>query len=180
MLTVLQFWGALVLPLLLTTRRQLLKYLDWKRQRLGQQRAQRRQQRRAGRAAHAGGAGSGGGGAAAGGSSKSSPESVTTGGTGGTVPINSNSDSGRSSSLSSDSLDEVPARYGDPPPRLSLGQLLKPARRGGKPHPEDWQYECAARLMADLHASWLQLALLAVGLTQMYAWHVTLFPALAA
>lgn len=39
------------------------------------------------------------------------------------------------------------------------------------------QYEAAARLMHDLTFSWLQLALVGIGLMQMWVWHVTLYPA---
>ena len=142
-LTVLQFWGALLLPVVLATRGQLLAYLDWRRQRLGRQRAQRRQTRGllagpppnpALAAAAAPNSGST--------SAKSSPASVTAGSPGGQRPgsANTSSSSGRSS-LSSDSLDDPAGLFGSPL-NLSLAQLLKPARRGGRPHPDDVSLRC--------------------------------------
>lgn len=209
MLAVLQFWGAFFLPVLLTTRNQLRAYLEWRRERQGQQRAARRGRARisappnlppimAGAAAGqagAGGAGGAGGspvsasgsGSGAGngaGSNKSSPLSSHSGGSGGWFglgrhhpPSNgSGSTSSPRSSLSSDSVDEL-AGLSTSPHIPSLTQLLKPPRRSGRPHPDDWQYETAAKLMAELSPSWLQLVVVAVGLAQMYAWHTTLFPA---
>lgn len=52
------------------------------------------------------------------------------------------------------------------PRPVTLAQLLKPARRHGKPHPDDWQYEHAARFLSELELSWAQLGLLGVGLYQ--------------
>lgn len=136
MLSALQFWGALVVPCLLTTRSQLLKYLEWRRERLGQQRQQRREQRRIASSA----ATSQRAGAAAtsqaplgSGSSKSSPASAGSVGRG----LGSGGSSSGRSSLSSDSIDETAGLFASPY-ELRLAQLLKPPRRGGKPHPDDW------------------------------------------
>lgn len=157
-LSVLQFWAAFFLPVLLTTRGQLRAYLEWRRERLGQQRAQRRNRGRAA-AAHLPptGAGSAAAASGAGGSpvtasgsgnssNKSSPLSPqSAGGSGGwfgrgaAASNGSGSASSPRSSLSSDSIDDA-AGLSASPVIPSLSQLLKPPRRrGDKPHPEDWQ-----------------------------------------
>lgn len=158
----LQFWAAFFLPVLLTTRGQLRAYLEWRRERLGQQRAQQRRNRGRAAAPHLPPTGAGsaaaasvggspvtasGSGSAAGNSSnKSSPLSPqSAGGSGGwfgrgaAASNGSGSASSPRSSLSSDSIDEV-AGLSASPHIPSLSQLLKPPRRrGDKPHPEDWQ-----------------------------------------
>ena len=172
-LAVLQAWGAFFLPLLLTTRSQLRAYLEWRRRGRNQQRAQRHrrpaapsQLRGAGPAgpgaagSPASGSGSGSGGAA---SNKSSPLSPTSGGSGASGPWfgrgshpGSNGSGGTStprSSLSSDSIDEAAGLFSTPP-MPSLAQLLKPARRGGKPHPEDWQARTALPWVAGQPQRW--------------------------
>jgi hypothetical protein len=201
----LQFWGALVLPIALTWRRQLHEYLEWrqqlKRERQREVRAARLaslpfpgcrrrsssssggpRRRRFGRNRTNPGSGSGSGSGGSGGSGgRRSPNS----GSGGRR--SSSARSSRSSgltgtthttstcSISQGSLEEMAGLFASGEDVAAL--IRGRPSRHVVPHPHDWQYETAAKLRKELKPTWKSCTLLAFLALHLYSWHLMLFSA---